>query len=199
VADADPLVEDDDAANTPLSPAARQGLIPTYVTTRAELNAVEQENIAEADLWAFERKRPSIVDVGQLLRLHRLMFKSVWRWAGRTRDADLNIGVAPHTIEVELRRLVDDARYWIEHRSFPPDEIAARFHHRLTAIHPFANGNGRHARLAADLLIHQLGGKRFTWGSADLQAPAETRKTYVAALKAADAHDIAKLLAFLRT
>jgi len=195
----DPLVEGDDEANTPLTPDARLGLKPSYVTTRAELNAVEQENIAEADAWAFERKRPSIVDVDQLLRLHWRMFKDVWKWAGKTRETVLNIGVPPHLVAIELHGLVEDVRYWIEHQSFEPDEIAVRFHHRLTAIHPFPNGNGRQARLAADLLIHQLGGERFTWGSADLRAPEETRAAYVAALKAADGHDITPLLAFVRS
>lgn len=90
-------------------------------------------------------------------------------------------------------------RYWVEHQTFSPDEIAVRFHHRLVFIHPFPNGNGRHARLAADLLAVQLGQERFSWGSANLVTADETRATYVAALKAADAHDIGLLLAFARS
>ena len=195
----DPLFEADDDANTPLTPEGRQGLIPTYITTRAELNAAEQENIAEADRWAFSRKRGDVVDVDFLMDLHRRMLRQVWRWAGVQRTSDLNIGGPSHRIAVDLHTLVGDVRHWIDHQTFEADEIAVGFHHRLVSIHPFPNGNGRHARLAADLLIKQLGGQRFTWGRANLVEAAQTRRDYVQALQAADAHDIAPLLAFARS
>jgi Fic-DOC domain mobile mystery protein B len=170
--------------------AERNGLIPTYITTRAELNAAEQENIAEAELWAFGRQREDIVDRYALQALHRRMFQHVWRWAGRIRDSERNIGVAPHLIETGLGQLTGDARYWIDHGTFTPDEIALRFHNRLVEIQPFPNGNGRHGRLAADLLIHQPGGPRSTWGRKNLVEADETRKLCVRALKAAHGHDI---------
>lgn len=195
----DPLFEADDEANTPLTPEGREGLIPTYITTRAELNDAEQENIAEADRWAFARRRGDVVDIAFLMALHRRMLGRVWRWAGTQRTSELNIGVAPRQIEIALHALMGDVRYWIENGVFSADEIAIRFHHRLVATHPFANGNGRHARLAADLLIVQLGGRRFSWGREGLVDAAETRRAYVRALQAADAHDIAPLLAFART
>lgn len=194
----DVLFAADDEANTPLTPDEREGLIPTYITTRAELNEAEQENISEADRWAFSRRRGDVLAVDFLIGLHRRMLGRVWRWAGRFRNTERNIGIAPHLIETELHCLIGDARYWVEHQTYEPDETALRFHHRLVAIHPFPNGNGRHARLAADLLIVQLGGRRFTWGSASLIEPAETRRDYVRALRAADGHDIGPLLAFAR-
>lgn len=195
----DPLFEGDDDANTPLGPTERRGLIPSYITTRAELNAAEQAAIEAADHWAFaRRRRTTIVDIDALTTLHRRMLRPVWKWAGEIRETELNIGVAPHEIVVDLRQLVDDVRYWIRQASYPVDEIAIRFHHRLVAIHAFANGNGRHARMAADLLAVELGAARFTWGSESLIEPAQTRRDYVAALQAADGHDIAPLLAFSR-
>lgn len=193
------LFEDDDEASTPLTPVEREGLAPTYITTRAELNEAEQENISEADRWAFSRRRSDVLSPEFLLRLHGRMLGDVWRWAGRFRDTERNIGIEPYRIEPELHQLTDDVRYWIDHQTFEPDEIAVRFHHRLVAIHPFANGNGRHARLAADLLIVQLGGARFTWGRANLVEMVETRRRYVEALRAADGHDIRPLLAFARS
>ena len=159
----DPLFEADDEANTPLTPEGRQGLIPTYITTRAELNEAEQENIAEADRWAFSRKRGDVVDVDFLMALHRRMLRKVWRWAGAQRNTELNIGVAPHAIAVDLHSLVGDVRYWIDHKSFQPDEIAVRFHHRLVAIHPFPNGNGRHARLRPKTLRSWVSPTQGTW------------------------------------
>ncbi len=195
----DQLFDADDGANTPLTPAEREGLIPTYITTRAELNEAEQENIGEAIQWAFARKRAGAVDVNMLTALHRRMLRRVWRWAGQFRTTERNIGLSPRQIEVALHQLLGDVRYWIEHATYPPDEIAVRFHHRLVAIHPFPNGNGRHARLAADLLIVQLGGARFTWGRENLVEPAATRAAYVQALRSADQHDIQPMLAFARS
>lgn len=194
----DPLFDADDDAATPLTPDERSQLIPTYITTRAQLNEAEQANIADADLWASRRKRDAL-DETFLLNLHRRMLNGVWKWAGTFRQTERNIGIQPYRIGVELRQLLDDVRYWVEHQTYPGDEIAVRFHHRLVFIHPFPNGNGRHARLAADLLAIQLGRPRFTWGSAGLVEIAEARARYVAALKAADAHDIGPLLAFARS
>ena len=195
----DVLFEADDDANTPLTPQEREGLIPSYVTTRAELNEAEQENIDEADDWAFRRRRSDVLSFDFLLGLHKRMLGKVWRWAGKPRNTERNIGIAPYQVETELHQLVGDCRYWVEQSAYTPDELAVRFHHRLVSIHPFPNGNGRHARLAADLLIVQLGGQRFSWGGADLVVRAEMRRRYVEALRAADRHDIRPLLAFARS
>ena len=194
----DPLFDAEDDAATPLAADERAQLIPTYITTRAQLNEAEQANIADADLWAFRRKR-DVMDEAFLLSLHKRMLNGVWKWAGSFRQTERNIGIQAYRIGVELRQLLDDVSYWMEHQTFSPDEIAVRFHHRLVFIHPFPNGNGRHARLAADLLAVQLGQERFSWGSANLVTADETRAAYVAALKAADAHDIGPLLAFARS
>jgi Fic-DOC domain mobile mystery protein B len=193
----DPLFDGDDDAATPITPDERAQLIPTWITTRAELNAAEGENIDEADRWAFSRRR-DVLDADFLKRLHQRMLGKVWKWAGTIRTTERNIGIAPYRIEPELRQLLDDARYWVESETFPPDEIAIRFHHRLVAIHPFPNGNGRHTRIAADLLLVRMGKPRFTWGRTSLVDASETRDAYIAGLRAADAHDIAPLLAFAR-
>ena len=194
----DPLFDADDDANTPLEAEEREQLIPTYITTRAELNEAEQVNIAQADEWAFSRKR-NVLDEAFLRRLHQRMLNQVWKWAGTFRTTARNIGIDAYRIPVELRQLVDDVRFWVESETYPPDEIAVRFHHRLVSIHPFPNGNGRHARLAADLLAKQLGRSRLTWGSTNLVDADETRAQYVAALRAADNHDIEPLMAFARS
>lgn len=193
----DPLGPQDHAA-TPLDAEERKGLIPSYVTLRRELNEAEQANILEAEEWAFARKR-DILSATALNNLHKRMFGRVWKWAGKFRTMEKNIGVHPWRIAAELRQLVDDCRYQVDHSSYPPDELAARFHHRLVWIHPYPNGNGRHSRLAADLLIVSLGEPRFTWGSANLVDASETRKRYIEALRAADGHDLGPLLAFVRS
>lgn len=194
----DPLFDDADDAATPLTPDEKKGLVPSYITLRRELNEAEQLGITEAEEWAFSRKR-NVLDETFLRRLHKKMFKDVWRWAGEFRTTARNIGVEPWQITSMLRNLLEDTNYWILHETYPPDEIAVRFHHRLVLIHPFPNGNGRHARLATDLLLVKLGQERFTWGRISLVNPGKTRQQYIAALRAADAHDLQPLLAFVRS
>jgi Fic-DOC domain mobile mystery protein B len=188
--------EPDDA--TPLTPDEKKGLIPSDITYRRELNKAEQENIARAQDWALSRRRELLTEKF-IKDLHRRMFGDVWRWAGNFRTTERNIGITYYQIPMALRDLLADTKAWIEHSAYAADEIAIRFHHRLVQIHPFPNGNGRHSRLMADLLIMQLGGERFSWGSANLQDAGEVRKRYIAALKAADDHDLGPLLAFSRS
>lgn len=194
----DPLFDPGDDAATLLEPDERAQLIPTYITTRAQLNEAEQINITEADGWAFSRRR-DVLNERFLLNLHKRMFGRVWRWAGTFRTTERNIGIEAYRIGVELRMLLDDARFHVNNTTYLPDEIAVRFHHRLVWIHPFPNGNGRHARMVADLLAVALDQPRFSWGSASLVEAAATRTAYVAALKAADNYNIEPLLAFARS
>jgi Fic-DOC domain mobile mystery protein B len=191
-----PFGGDEDA--TPLTPQERNGLIPTHVALRSELNELEQQNIADADRWAFSRKR-NILDETFLRGLHRRMFNRVWRWAGAYRTTERNLGIPPFRIQPDLRQTVGDAQYWISHQTYPPDELAVRFHHRLVSVHPFPNGNGRWSRLAADLLIVGQGDLRFTWGRTNLRAAGDVRREYIDALHAADHHDLTLLVRFARS
>ncbi|MDP9054871.1 MAG: mobile mystery protein B [Acidobacteriota bacterium] len=187
--------EPDDA--TPLTPEEIRELIPAHIAFRRELNEAEQANIAQGHNWALGRKRDLLTE--KFIReLHRRMLGNVWRWAGKFRTSERNLGIAYYEIPAALRQLLQDVRAWIEFASYPPDEIAVRFHHRLVQIHPFPNGNGRHARLMADFLIMSLGGKRFSWGRMSLGDAGVMRQTYISALKTADNHDIGPLLAFAR-
>ncbi len=193
----DPLVPQDDGG-TELTEEEREGLIPSYITLRSELNEAEQANILEAEEWAFARKR-DLLEEEFLNNLHKRMYGNVWRWAGRYRTSGKNIGIDAYGIPTELRQLLDDCRYWIENGTYEPDEIAVRFHHRIVSIHCYPNGNGRHARLATDLLLRSIGQERFSWGGENLVDVGETRERYIAALQAADEHDIGPLLEFVRS
>lgn len=195
----DPLYDGEDEANTPLEAEEREQLIPTYITTRAELNEAEQVNITRASLWLRRARNVDVLDDAFLRDLHKRMFGEVWKWAGQYRKTPRNIGIDAYRIPMAVRELVQDARYWVDNGTFQPDEIAIRFSHRLVSIHPFPNGNGRHSRLVADLLAMELGQPRFTWGRANLVDPGETRRAYVAALRAADGGEIEPLLAFARS
>lgn len=194
----DPLVPIGDG-HTELSEDDRLGLIPAYIATRGDLFDAEQRNFANALL----RRRPPaplrLLDDKYLRDLHAAMFGDVWAWAGRYRTVETNIGVAPHRIAGDVALLVGDARARVEYGTYDADELAVRFHHRLVAIHPFPNGNGRHGRIAADYLVRGLGGEPFSWGArADVDT--ETlRRTYREALEQADRGEIAALLAFARS
>lgn len=188
--------EPDDA--TPLSAEERDGLIPSHVTLRRELNELEQSNILAADLWAFARRR-NPVDEAFGRGLHRRMFGTVWRWAGSYRISNKNLGVDRNEISVRLHQALGDTRYWIENTTFPPDEIAVRFHHALVVVHPFPNGNGRWSRLMADVLAVRLGQPRFTWGRSSPSAPDDVRRAYIGALQRADRHDMPALIGFARS
>ena len=131
--------------------------------------------------------------------LHKQMFGEVWKWAGTYRQNQINIGIEPFWVPPEMPAMLDDVRFWVENKTYPPDEIATRLHHQLPQIHPFPKGNRRHACVMADLLIERLGGKPFTWGGGSLKDVGALRKKYVAALQAADGHDIATLVAFVRS
>ena len=190
-------LEPDNAAAL-LTPEEIRDLIPAHIAYRSELNEAEQENIKRAQEWALGPRRRDLLSEKFAGALHRRMLGDVWRWAGRFRTSQRNMGIDYWLIPTELRKLLDDTKAWIEFKTYPADEIAVRFHHRLVLIHPFPNGNGRHARLMADLLIMRLGGERFSWGRESLRDPGVARQQYIAALRAADNHDIAPLLAFAR-
>lgn len=193
----DPLLPVGDG-HTELSEDDRVGLIPSYIATRGDLFAAEQRNIALARL----RSPPSVadlLDVGNLRDLHRDMFGQVWEWAGRYRRRETNIGVDPAQISVSVKLLVDDATAWVVNETYQPDELAVRFHHRLVAIHPFPNGNGRHSRIAAEYLVMALGRPRFSWGIGLDVSTEELRGIYRLALQQADAGAVGELLAFARS
>ncbi|MCB0362545.1 MAG: mobile mystery protein B, partial [Bdellovibrionales bacterium] len=183
-----PLNKQPDGA-TPLDSNELEGLIPRYISTRGELNILEQENILEGEAWVKNKKKDLLTEVF-FRRLHREMFKNVWKWAGEYRKTGKNIGVVHENISTELKKLCDDVQYWIKYKTYSWDEIGAHFHHRLVVIHPFPNGNGRFARLMTDALLESNGQKSFSWGLVGLECMKvnadEVRKNYLAALRDAD-------------
>jgi Fic-DOC domain mobile mystery protein B len=189
--------------NTPPDEDESEGLIPSHISTRAELNQWEANNIATAQEWIAQRAH-DVLDVTFLAELHKRMFGMTWEWAGAYRKSDKNISPNRWTqVAVLMRELVENtkARYDASPKTDAElDEVAARFHHGLVLIHPWANGNGRHSRLATDLLLRQWGRPQFTWGSgSDLISVGQSRSNYIASLKDADRGNFGSLLKFVRT
>lgn len=184
---------------TPIDDDEIENLKIKTISTQEELDEFEQLNIEEAMQWVLSRK----FKVGQIFtekfirELHQRMFGNVWSWAGQFRKTEKNVGVEKHQISTQLKILCDDALFWIENNSFPPQEIAIRFKHRLVSIHCFPNGNGRHSRLMADIIIEKIfNEKPFTWGFRNISKPGEVRAAYLKALKQADRNNYQLLLEF---
>jgi len=187
---------------TPLSEEEKEGLLISTISAHAELNEYEQLNNIHAVEWTKKRrfKLNYILTENFIRRLHKQMFGEVWRWASTFRKSNKNLGVDWPQISVELHNLLDDCKYWVEHKTYPADELAIRYKHRLVSIHPFPNGNGRHSRLMANILIsHVLGKPNFSWGSSSLVNASKSRSEYISALKEADMGDIKPLLIFARS
>jgi Fic-DOC domain mobile mystery protein B len=187
---------------TPLDEEEKEGLLLSSIATRGELDEFEQQNIEQAVQWTLTRNfKPEVIFTENFIRtVHKRMYAGVWSWAGEFRKTNKNLGVDKWQIPTELKNLLDDALYWYEHKTYPPDELALRFKHRLVSIHCFPNGNGRHSRLMADLVIDKIYSLPvFSWGSAQPAVEGAPRKTYLKAIKAADKGDYNLLLAFARS
>lgn len=187
---------------TPIDEEEKEGLLIKTISTKEDLDEFEQLNIEEALQWVLARKfKAEKVLTEQFIRgLHKRMYGSVWAWAGQFRTTDKNIGVDKHQIPIQLKILCDDSLFWIENNTYPPEEIAIRFKHRLVSIHCFPNGNGRHSRLMADIIIEKLFGRKpFSWGAANLSEAGDTRSTYIKAVKLADLHKYQQLLDFAQS
>ena len=190
------MFDDEPPGATPIDADEAEGLIPGHIQTRGELNVWEQQNIIEAARWVRTATEPALRE-STILGLHERMFDRTWKWAGRYRTSDKNIGVFCDDIGVEIRKFVDDGAYWLEHHVAGVDEAAARLHHRLVLIQPFPDGNGRHARLWCDLLLRQNGRPMFSWSSEELDRAGESRRRYIDALRSADGGDFGPLLGLL--
>lgn len=187
---------------SPLDEDEKEGLLIKTISTRGELDEFEQANIQQAVEWTLKTKfnNSEILSEEFVLLVHRKMFDEVWEWAGTKRKTNKNIGVDKHQITIELRKLLDDCRLWIENKTWLPDEIVVRFSHRLVKIHVFPNGNGRHSRLMADILISNIFNKPvFTWGRSNLSKSGDIRRKYLEALYKADEGIMQPLIDFARS
>jgi len=188
---------------TPIDEDEKEGLILKTISTRQELDEHEQQNIEKAVQWIMTKKKLNFSEILSekfIKQLHKRMFGDVWKWAGSFRKTNKNIGVEWHQVFVDLKNLLDDCSYWIQNNSLPEDEITIRFKHRLVSIHLFPNGNGRHSRLMADVLIHNGFGKEiYSWGGRTHPAAAgNIRSEYIIALKEADRGNCIPLMKFAR-
>lgn len=188
---------------TPLTDEEREGLLIPSISTRAELDEFEQQNIERAIKWTLGKrfKKDRLLSEDFIKRLHKEMYGDVWSWAGTFRKSERNLGMNWIQIPLEVRKLIDDCKYWADKKVYSPAEIAIRFKHKIVQIHCFPNGNGRHSRLMGDLIMEKIFGLRpFTWGSgANLEKAGKSRDEYIKAIKEADNDRITRLVEFARS
>ncbi len=187
---------------TPLDEDEKEGLKIKTIATREELDEFEQNNIEEANMWVFKKKFTieKLMTESFIRNLHKRMYGKVWSWAGEFRNTNKNIGIDKWQISTALKSLLDDTLFWVENKIYAPDEIAIRFKHRLVSIHCFPNGNGRHSRLMADIIIDKIYNKNmFTWGAQNLVKQSKTRENYLIAVRKADKNEYTELLKFARS
>lgn len=187
---------------TPLNEEEKEGLKIKSITTQGELDEFEQLNIEKAVEWTIHTNlKPERILTEKFVKdLHKKMYSDVWKWAGEFRKSDKNIGIKWMQIGVELKNLIDDTKYWIANNTFSPEEISIRFKHRIVAIHCFPNGNGRHSRMMADIIIECIFGKElFSWHNSRMVNADETRKKYIEALRNADNGNINPLIEFAKS
>lgn len=187
---------------TPLDEDEKEGLLIPTIATREELDEFEQRNIEEAIQWLLSKSFTAerILTDKFVRNLHKRMFDDVWAWAGDFRKTDKNLGIDKWQIPMALKALCDDALFWVVSETYPPDEIAIRFKHRIVSIHCFPNGNGRHSRLMGDAIVDKIFKKpMFSWGASNLMQEGDTRRSYLQALKKADNSNYKPLLEFARS
>lgn len=187
---------------TPLTLDDMQGLRYKHLETRDQLNELEAANILKGQMWANKLKAPTLETIFSrdfITQLHIELFGEVWKWAGIFRLRELNIGVAPHNISVELHNFLEDAKCWIEFKHFDNLELSARIQHRLVQIHPFANGNGRHSRIFTDIVrVFLLKEKPMKWANVKLEDMTTERSSYISGLRTADGGDFLEFVGYLR-
>ena len=187
---------------TPLDEDEKEGLLIETIATRADLDEFEQQNIEEAVQWVLERSLKSMTILTEqfVKKLHQRMYGNVWIWAGDFRKSNKNLGIDKLEIPVALKMLLDDAAFWVENNTYPPNEIAIRFKHRLVSIHCFPNGNGRHSRLMGDIIIDKIFKEpMFSWGAENLIKHGEARSAYLSAVREADNGSYESLITFARS
>lgn len=187
---------------TPLEEEEKEELLIRGLSTRGELDEFEQQNIEQAIQWIMQHtfSIELIMTESFVRNIHRRMYGNVWAWAGEFRKSNKNLGVDKFQVPSALKILMDDTLYWIANNTFPPDEISIRFKHRLVSIHCFPNGNGRHSRLMADIIVEKIFNRPvFSWGASNLVKKGDARTIYLRAIWAADAGDYAPLMRFARS
>ena len=178
------------------TPIDISGLKISGINNRLELSVVEAENVRKAIVKYFGgslSRRTAKFDLAWMLKLHYEMFGDVWKWAGKARTSDLNLGLPWHQVTTRIQDLCADLAYWETHW---PDvlEQAVHLHHRSVQIHPFLNGNGRWARLLANIWLKLHKQPLTEWPEDAIGATSVIRDDYLAAIRAADTGNFAPLI-----
>ena len=174
------------------------GLIPSHISTQEQLNEWEAGNIQNAVKKYLSKRVYLEITTAWLKKLHFHMFDDTWTWAGKFRTHNPNLGIDHKQINIELKKLTDDINYW-KKSNMNILEQSVRIHHKLVRIHPFPNGNGRHARLVADIFLFNNNHPLPQWPDEELIRKTTIREKYIKALKKADDLNYKPLINFTKS
>lgn len=137
-----------------------KGLTVNGKTVREHLEAINHVEALGFIRGLIGKKRKDITE-RDILSIHGLILRKIDdRNAGCYRDVAVRIAGVPVVLPnpVKVPELMEDFAKWLHGKNRDhPVKIAAEAHLRLVTIHPFADGNGRTARLLLNLLLLQEG------------------------------------------
>ncbi len=151
---------------TPVDDDEAQALTPEILeqlgqsVSKADIFAIEQAIEAEVTANTVVKIIEGDLGLSDLLAdffirdLHRQLYGDIWTWAGKYRQRELNIGIAPESIAAELRTSLQNMLYRFEHTAdWDARQFGIAVHAETVRIHPFTDGNGRTTRLLANLIF----------------------------------------------
>lgn len=185
--------------STPLDPDQIRGIKFSHLVNMGELDEVEDLNIQKGLEWLNRQKGDDYLSMEFLCKLHEKLFGDVWKWAGTFRKVEVNLSkIKYYDVGPQLKMFFEDAKLWIEGGRMSWDEISAEMHHRLIAIHPFPNGNGRTTRIYTEYVQKRNKQAVTSWKASLNHDPKERRRVYIKSLQQADKGDFRPLIEFMQ-
>ena len=180
------------------TPFDGSGLKIKSIKTRRQLNEAEFESILRVTkkyLMSKPSQKLAPFTFGWLLELHQEILGSIWSWAGEIRTTQKNIGVSANIVTAELGVIAIESEKRHSETGDLVIATAAEFHHRAVWVHPFEDGNGRWARLLANIWLMQHDQPVIIWPASDLRdTESPIRGEYIAAMKHADLRNYGPLI-----
>ena len=184
-------------------PSGEGEVLPNLLglTTPQEIAEAEFEGFTEAEIILTEElEQTTRFNVAYIQRIHAIALVRLYAFAGKWRDVNLSKGgftfaaarFLPETMRAFDRDVLGALIYSSDREPLIAD--IAKVHAELLFIHPFREGNGRTARVLANLMARRAGHAPPDWslmGDDEFDA-------YVKAVQAAAGQDYAPMAQLIR-
>jgi cell filamentation protein len=149
------------------SPDSQGDILPNLLglTTEKEINESEFEGFLKAEIYFTEKlSARTKFDVKYILGLHKMALTHLYSFAGKYRDVNMSKGgfpfasakFLPETMSEFETEILSKLKNKYESQEDLIKDVAI-VHGELLFIHPFREGNGRTARLLANLMVRIAG------------------------------------------